>query len=164
MKIPQWLSTTLSFILIGLLLVAYFATHTPPKKNAPATIMQAELGPVTFDHILTIAGTELHVAYANMPAEQERGLSGTQSLGEDQGMLFLFPTENTPSFWMKDMNYPIDMIWVASNKKVVDITPSVDPSTYPKTFSPKSPAQYVLEMPAGFAEKNTIEEGTQVSF
>lgn len=60
-------------------------------------------------------------------------------------MLFVFPEAGLHRFWMKDMNFPIDIYWLGKNYEVVDVAKNVPPESYPKTFSPKSPANYVLE-------------------
>ena len=117
-----------------------------------------------YAHPLIIGDTKIWVAYAVTPAEQEQGLSGTKPLRDDQGMLFIFPSDTSVSFWMKDMNYPLDIIWIDSEKTVRDISPDLDPATYPTTFAPSIPVRYALEVPAGFAAQNAIEVGTKVSF
>ena len=166
MKIPEWLKTTLSVILLALILVVGFMMSPPIKKPISKMDIQNSqtLYTQAFIHPLTIGDKQIQVAFANTPELQEQGLSNTAPLTDDQGMLFVFPTETTPSFWMKDMTYSIDIIWIDSNKKVVDITPNLDPKTFPKSFTPVSPAQFVLEVSAGFAEKNTISIGTKVEF
>lgn len=163
-KIPEWLKTTLSVLLLALIFVAYLVTHNPVKRQESVSKKQESVSSLAFNHALTIGKKQLFVAFAALPPEQERGLSDTASLADDQGMLFLFPTETKPSFWMKDMNYALDIVWIDGNKKVIEITPNLDPKTYPKSFTSKSPAQFILEVPAGFAEKNDIVVGTQVSF
>ncbi len=163
-KIPKWVETTLSFVLIGMFLVAYLVVHVPQKKLPPRIVSQTTIATPVFVHSLTIGKTKLQVAYATTPTEQEQGLSDTPSLAENQGMLFIFSTPTTPSFWMKDMQYPLDIVWIDANKKVVDITRDLSPATFPKTVTPKSPTQYVLEVNAGFAEKNSIAVGATVSF
>lgn len=154
MKIPQKVKTIGSFIIVGLIIVLFFV---PNSKIKPIEMTE-------FNHPLSIGEVSLNVAFAPLPPEQELGLSGTKSLGADQGMLFLFPSAINQSFWMKDMNYPIDIIWLGADKTVVDVSKNVDPKSYPKTFSPKVPAQYVLEVNAGFSDLNNVTEGTIVTF
>ena len=68
---------------------------------------------------------------------------------------------------MPDMHFPIDMIWISSGKKVVGVSANVsnefDPAN-PKFYKPPSPAQYVLEVNAGFASRLGIETGDRVTF
>jgi hypothetical protein len=163
-NIPAWLETTLSFLLIGMFFVAYLVVHVPQKKIVPQPVSETNTEILVFNHSLTIGTQKLQVAYASTPSEQQQGLSDTSSLTDNQGMLFIFPTATSPSFWMKDMQYSLDIIWIGSDKKVVDITANLTPSTFPKSFSPKNPAQYVLEVNAGFVEKNVIQIGSPVSF
>lgn len=167
MHIPEWLKTTLSVILLALILAVYIIVGPVAKKPVSRTtqdqVSQSIFIP-DFIHALTISGKQIQVAYANTPELQQQGLSNTAPLTDEQGMLFMFPTETTPSFWMKDMSYGLDIIWINADKEVVDITANLDPQTFPKSFTPVSPVQFVLEVPAGFAEKNSIEIGTKVKF
>ena len=60
---------------------------------------------------------------------------------------------------MKEMNFPLDIIWLDSEQKIIDIRSNLQPDSYPKTFSPNQPAQYVLEVPAGFAQNHNLNLG-----
>lgn len=92
--------------------------------------------------------------------ELQRGLSGTQSLPADQAMLFVFPTDDKWAMWMKDMNYPIDMVWLGDDKKVVYMVKNAQPSSYPKTqFKPDTNTRYVIELPSGTIERTGIAIG-----
>lgn len=95
-------------------------------------------------------------------AARERGLSGRDGLLESRGMLFEFDTPGMYCFWMKDMRFPIDMIWLDGQKRVIKIQKNVEPETYPSNFCPQVPAQYVLEVAAGIADKAGLKEGDQV--
>jgi len=112
---------------------------------------------------LTIDGNTIYVSVAATEASREQGLSGRESLAPDQGMLFIFPTEGAYPFWMKDMRFAIDMIWIANNGTIIYIQGDVVPATYPNTFQPKSAlARYVLELPAGYAIAHNIKVGDKV--
>jgi uncharacterized membrane protein (UPF0127 family) len=97
-------------------------------------------------------------------AAQEKGLSGRASLAPDSGMLFVFQNEAQRCFWMKDMQFPLDIIWVNKDKRVVYIQPELSPSTYPDSFCPKPPAQYVIELNAGQATQASIRIGETLTF
>lgn len=101
---------------------------------------------------------------ARTPSTRERGLSGTPSFDTDEGMLFIFPEPGAYAFWMKDMNFAIDIVWVSSNRRVIGVTENISPETYPETFGPTSEVQFVLEVPAGSAEKFGLKAGSTVSF
>ncbi len=98
--------------------------------------------------------------------EQERmiGLSGKESLGESEGLLFIFDKPDKYSFWMKDMNFPIDIIWLDADLKIVDIKHSASPLYFPETYISDKNAIYVLEVVSGFSEKNNLKVGDRVTF
>ena len=111
-----------------------------------------------------IAGQTVKVDLALTPKEQEQGLSGRIMLSSNQGMLFIFQKPSINYFWMKDMNFPIDMIWIDNNFRVIYIKKDVPPSTYPSSFGPGVDNSYVLEVSDGFSEKNNLKEGDIVEF
>lgn len=115
-----------------------------------------------------IAGQTLDVELALTVAEQNQGLSGRKELKENEAMLFVFDAPGRYSFWMKDMNFPIDMIWIAEENlgdlRVVYIKKNAEPDSYPNSFGPKKDAQYVLETVSGFSEKHGLKEGDPVEF
>lgn len=114
-----------------------------------------------------IAGQEIKVDLAITKMEHNRGLSGRTNLKEDEGMLFVFETPGEYGFWMKDMFFPIDIIWiteVSGNMKVVYIKKDARPESYPEVYNPDQPAKYILEVVSGFSEKNNLKVGDKVEF
>jgi uncharacterized membrane protein (UPF0127 family) len=107
----------------------------------------------------------LNAEVAASEEEKSRGLMFRDSLAVDQGMLFIFDNEYQPSFWMKNMRFPLDIIWINSEKKVVDITRNV-PACRDECagFTPKARVKYVLEINAGLAQKYAIEIGDTLTF
>lgn len=99
----------------------------------------------------TINGYTINLLVADEQDEITKGLSGRKSIPEDTGMLFIMPEPITPNFWMKDMEFAIDFIWINEEMEVVAITPSIGPDSYPITFSPPEPVKYVLEVNAGLS-------------
>ena len=106
-----------------------------------------------------IGNVKLTVEIADSQEERERGLSERASLDDDKGMLFIFKNPGRYGFWMKDMSFPIDIIWIDESWKIVDIKTNVSPATYPKSFFSVRSAKYVLETNAGFVNKNNIKLG-----
>lgn len=106
-----------------------------------------------------VAGREVAVDIADTPALQKQGLSGREAFGPNEGMLFIFPAPSAQGFWMKDMRFPIDIIYFDQDRKIVDVWEYADPSSYPNVFAPRVPAQFVLEVPAGFFSKYRLENG-----
>ncbi len=112
---------------------------------------------------ITIAERKVKVDLATTPEAHAQGLSGRKELKENEGMLFVFDKPGKYSFWMKDMNFPIDIIWVSEDFKVVYIKKDARPELYPETYAPKDNAKYVLEVVSGFSDKNNLKEGGMVS-
>jgi uncharacterized membrane protein (UPF0127 family) len=120
---------------------------------------------------VTIGSTTVVAEVADTDATREQGLSGRASLPEGQGMLFVFQQPGDYGFWMKDMNFPLDMLFANASGTIVTIQENALPSTYnaanPRAsvvFYPSAPALYVLEVPAGFAAAHDIKEGSVLSF
>jgi uncharacterized protein len=113
---------------------------------------------------LTIGGAEITYELADIESERSKGLSGRLSLSQKEGMLFVFDSPDMYSFWMKDMKFPIDFIWIDENRQVIGFLENISPNTYPETFSPPSPVKYVLEVNSGFVEKFGITVGMKVGF
>jgi hypothetical protein len=111
-----------------------------------------------------IAGVTLQVEIASTPEMLKQGLSGRAGLKENEGMLFVFERPGKYSFWMKDMNFPIDIIWIGEDLKVIYIKKDALPNSFPEVFTPDKNAKYVLEVNAGFSEKNDLKEGDSVQF
>ena len=99
------------------------------------------------------------VAVADTPEEQYKGLSGRNSLSDNEGLLFIFAKPAYHSFWMKDMLFPIDIIWIGESGQVLDISANIKPESFPETFQPPAPALYVIEVRAGWAEHHRIKVG-----
>lgn len=112
-----------------------------------------------------IKGATVQVELVREPAKQAQGLAGRASLPENQGMLFVFEKPGQYSFWMKDMRFALDIIWISADGQIVDLAQNISPETYPQqTFKPKKPALYVLEVNAGFAKKHGLTRGDKVEF
>lgn len=104
---------------------------------------------------------------AKTDAERIKGLSGRASLAEAEGMLFTFSKKDIYSFWMKDMRFPIDILFI-SDDKIVDLVENAqapekdqDPSTLP-VYKSSEPANMVLEVNANEISKNKIKKGDTV--
>ncbi len=114
---------------------------------------------------LKVANTKIFVEVKKTPKERQKGLSGRKNLPENQGMLFVFEKPGYYAFWMKDMNFALDFIWIKDNK-IVEITKNVKPEDYqpPKTLIPQNEVDMVLEVNAGFVKKNNIKVGDIIEY
>lgn len=102
---------------------------------------------------------------ADTEMAREKGLSGVTSLSPNDALLMVFDSDDTWGIWMKDMKVPIDIVWLDEDKKVVYIVSNVSPElSIDKTFKPKTPARYVVEVAAGQAAKNNVKVGSTVVF
>lgn len=116
------------------------------------------------DEVVRIGSVAITTEIAQTNQEKIKGLGGRACIDDEQGMLFIYDKPGFYSFWMKDMKFPIDIIWIGSDYRVVDIEKHIKPSTYPKSFTNNAkPAQYVLEIKAGRANQLGITLGTPVN-
>lgn len=117
------------------------------------------------DSGITTAGHHrIDAEVARTTAARAKGLGGRSCIGPDQGMLFVFNRPATYSFWMKDMRFPLDIIWISARHRVVGIKTNVSPASFPKTFQNYIPAQYVLEIGAGRAAELGLHDGSPLQF
>jgi len=101
----------------------------------------------------------LDTQIAQTSQDRATGLSNHTSLGEKQAMLFIFQKPGVYSFWMKDMDFPIDIFWLNENKEIIFIKENAQPESYPESFGPKEESLYVLETVTGFSNKHDIKIG-----
>lgn len=111
--------------------------------------------------ITTSKGTII-AEVADTKSSRELGLSGRPSIKSDEGLLFVFDVPGRYGFWMKDMLFPLDILWVNENGIVVEVERGATPDSYPKIFMNASPASYVLEVNAGKAEEEGLYIGSKV--
>ena len=114
---------------------------------------------VTFDDRVT-----LNAEIVDTPESRQKGLSVKDCLDDSSAMLFVFDSSDQHGFWMKDMKFSIDIIWLDQDKRVVDIKPDASPSTYPEVFYPSGTSKYVLETKPGLAKSAGVKIGTQLSW
>ncbi len=96
--------------------------------------------------------------------DMERGLQGKQGLGPNKGMLFIFDHDDRYRFWMKDMKFPIDIIWLDRQDRIVAIGENVPPCAADPcpVYVPPVNARYVLEVSAGFSRTHGLKPGVHV--
>lgn len=113
---------------------------------------------------VSLAGTDVKVEVANTIKSRTQGLSRRESLPTGEGMLFVFDRPAKYHFWMKDMNFPIDIIWISEDFKVTHVKENATPESYPESFGPYIDSRYVLEVNVGFAKKYQLKVGDFVKF
>jgi uncharacterized membrane protein (UPF0127 family) len=142
-----------SKILKSFLIIVVFAVLGFLLISHPSKILSVDIG-----------GQKIKVDLAVTSAEKKQGLSGRAGLAEDTGMLFIFDRPGKYPFWMKDMNFPIDIIWISRDKKIVFIEKNAMPNSYPNLLGGQAESSYVLEVVSGFAEKYGLRVGDDVGF
>lgn len=136
------------------------------NASASAPIVDGENPPLAAER-LSIDGAVFSAEVASTGLEQTRGLSFRPSLGAHDGMLFLFGSGSTQTFWMKDMNFPLDMIWISGNTVVGFTQNAPAPASgvqlwsLPIYSSPPN-TDKVLEVNAGTVAKYNIKVGDSV--
>ncbi|MEI6479777.1 MAG: DUF192 domain-containing protein [bacterium] len=118
-------------------------------------------------------GTEIIIGSAQIATEvmrtdkeMARGLGGRNQIGWQEGMLFAYKNAAYPSFWMKDMRFPIDIVWIRENK-VIGVTENIDPQigasqSALRLYEPTDFIDNVLELHAGAVRKFNIKQGDSV--
>ena len=96
--------------------------------------------------------------------ERRIGLMNRESLPQQAGMLFIFEEERVLSFWMKNTLIPLDMIFISKDLEIVSIQKNAQPceSDPCKLYGSVFPAKYVVEVNAGFSDRNGIKEGNKI--
>ncbi len=104
---------------------------------------------------------KVKVEIAKTEEERNLGLMFRRSLKEGYGMLFVFEKEDYQSFWMKNCFFPLDLIFIDRNGKIVDIKENFEPCKEDPcpSYQSKEKAKFVLEVNAGFCKKNKIKLG-----
>ena len=115
--------------------------------------------------LVTVGGVNLITSLSTTPDAQSKGLAIRDSLNENEGMLFIFETPQKYSFWMKDMKFPIDIIWINQDGKIVHIEKNLPPCVFLlpcPSYAPKDDSLYVLEVVSNFTNKFNINVGDPV--
>ncbi len=178
------MTTKIFFIFVALIIcsVSVFTLYKQMTKNSsntkpintmsntPVNSKSANIPQLEFSKSITIGKVELMVAVADTSAKQAQGLSGQTNLPNGTGMLFDYKnsSRSMPGFWMRQMNFDIDILWIRDGA-VVDISeqvPAPKPGTLEKDlprYYPKEEIDTVVEVPAGWVKQNSVTVGTKVN-
>lgn len=154
-------------VLIGVFLGMAFFFGCKGKSNK-----SIETEPVVFtkEGTLTLYLAETDSVLANLDIEiadneyeTQTGLMYRESMEDNQGMLFVFPDERMHSFYMKNTEFPLDILFIKSDMKVATFYEDAQPLSE-ESLSSNRPVQYVLEVNAGLAEKWGLQVGDSIAF
>ena len=177
MKKIRHFNKNIWFVALGALLllaaVTYFRAPSARQKvsetffgaTPPAVSTSSQISPAGLKQATIFVGERpFNIEIAETYNQQSLGLGGREELKPNTGMFFVFPKPEVQSFWMKDMKFPIDIVWIDQNRRIVGFEKSVPVESYPDVFKSKVPVPYVLEIPAGTVETEKIEIGELVKF
>ncbi|MFQ6672607.1 MAG: DUF192 domain-containing protein [Candidatus Tectimicrobiota bacterium] len=150
-----WVRPTM--VLAGLAFVGLAAAQVAGAGERLLRVLDATTGrpKVTFT-----------VELAQTFEEQVRGLQGRPGLSPDSGMLFLYPDAAPRSFWMKDVGFPLDLVFADGQGRITEVLEHLPPCVGPVVRCPSyrtgSPARYVLELAAGQAAAHGLRLGDRL--
>jgi uncharacterized protein len=156
------------FKIVVIVLIVAFAlflvinNSLPIKKNDNEFVFKKD-GTLTFYDSTGNTKAKIDIQIANTDFDRQLGLMFRKTMGENQGMLFIFPQESVQSFWMRNTYISLDMIFVNANKKIITIhknTKTLSDQSYRST----GPVEYVIEVDAGFSDKFNIKDGDNVNW
>lgn len=112
------------------------------------------------------SGKVLTVEVMETPEDRARGVMFRESLAPDRGLLFVFDEPERAGFWMKNCRFPLDMVWLDGDKKVVHVTEKAPPCTADPcpTYGPPRPVLYLLEINGGQAREEKAAKGSVLEF
>ncbi len=113
--------------------------------------------------MVQIGGQELRVLVANNPLRRYTGWSNRKSMGNYAGMLFVFPERDQHTMVMRQMRFPLDIVWI-DGMTIVDIAQNLQPDLAQSEaqlipYSARLSSTLVLELPAGFTQKYGVKVG-----
>ena len=143
---------------LGVAVLGVLQTAVYGQAPVPAFRKDAEL---VFVSARGVTLARIDVEIAERATDRMRGLMFREQMDENQGMLFVFPVEEPLSFWMKDTPLPLDIIFLGADRTIVTIRKNTVP--FAETSVPSDrPAQYVVEVNAGFAARHRLAPGDRV--
>lgn len=165
MKNDWWLQSRMRRIFFafglaaGILLVSWDRPHL--SDLIPARFLGGvEQVNFTVARAILPDGMTVVVEVADSPAERARGLSDRGALSPDAGMLFTFDEPDERQFWMKDMRFPIDIVWIRDGRVIgVDANVPVEDGPPWTTYRSPESVDAVLELNAGMAERHAVTNG-----
>ncbi len=150
-------SLIVAVVLCGVAVAIVFARQ-PSTSNTVQGVAYATTN-------LQMGGATYTLQIADTPDKQTLGLGKRDNMMPRAGMIFPYaqPADDL-CFWMKDMRFSLDIIWLDAQKQITLIEPSLSPATYPHSYCPPVPSQYVIELNAGKAHALGLHQGQKLDF
>ena len=152
-----------ALIIIAAAVLYFIFTLTGNEKNNPdEEYMFKKNGELTFtDSSGSLIKIDIQIARTEF--DRQLGLMFRKSMNENQGMLFIFPDNRIRSFWMRNTEIPLDMIFVDSSKTILNIAKNTTPYS-DSSYTSTGPAKYVVEVNRGFTGRYNIKKGDKISW
>jgi uncharacterized protein len=153
---------TTFYVLVGLIATIFifsflFETQTPEERVTEHEYQVAEI---------RLSDALIYADVADTDEKRITGLSYRESLDRDKGMLFVFDEIGKHGIWMKEMNFPIDILWIGDDNRIVSIVENASPESYfsspPTVFRPAENSRFVLELNSGFVAERSVKVGDSV--
>lgn len=157
-KIKRYLKLFSKVILVFFVYV-FFLIYTPTLYGISKTFA---VNFIEGNRIMIVGDTAIKVKVVDDEDGRQIGLSQTKKLEPNEGMFFIFEKEDRHGIWMKDMSFPIDIVWFNVYGSITHIEENVSPDSYPEVFKPEKNALYVLELNAGFVERKGLKMGDTI--
>ncbi|HEY4489860.1 MAG TPA: DUF192 domain-containing protein [Candidatus Paceibacterota bacterium] len=145
-----------NFLLIAVILIAVAIFYLYSSKT------QNTANKLDFSHEALINGYQIKLAFALTEVEKTTGLSFQKELKSDAGLLFFFEKDDYHGIWMKDMNFPIDVIWLDQDFVITDLKTNFLPQSFPEVVHPQRKSRYVLEIRSGSAQNLEMKIGDRL--
>ncbi len=149
-------------VFVGLLVVTGCKRKSSTESITTETIAFTKEGELQLFKKDSLLQT-LDVEFAETDYEVQTGLMYRNSMGDNQSMLFIFPDVALHSFYMKNTEFPLDILFIDENQKIASFQKNAQPLNE-SSLSSKVPIKYVLEINAGLSDKWNLAEGDSISF
>ena len=162
-------SQYLSFLFVILVLFSCQKNHKPkPDFTIPPKYVTTEPSFTKHGELAFLSSekkeiTAIEIEIAETEATREKGLMFRKHMKPNQGMLFIFPDESRRTFWMKDTDLPLDLVFVNAEKMIIHIAPNCVPYST-ESIPSFEYAQYVVEVNAGYCKQNQIIVGGFIEY
>ena len=150
-----------AIMVLAIAFIFIFNSLTKEENNSVKYYHFKKEGELTFVDSTGNPILKIDIEIADNDYERQLGLMKRESMEEMQGMLFIFPDERYQSFWMLNTLFSLDMIFINSKKEIVTIHKNTKPLSE-QSYPSSEPAQYVLEVNAGFCDRHNIKQGDKV--
>ncbi|MDP3148745.1 MAG: DUF192 domain-containing protein [Ignavibacteria bacterium] len=152
-----------AIVVVAVFIITFIIPSSTSQKSEETEYTFMKEGSLTFTDSLNNPITTIDIEIADTDDDRQNGLMYRKSMEINQGMLFIFPVQEMQSFWMRNTYTPLDMIFANADKKIVTFhknTKILSDQSYAST----EPAQYVVEVCAGFSDKYSLKIGDKINW